>query len=161
MQFNERIEAPLRIYVRLSSNSISSFYHILVVDDDDAVRHAVAELLRTRGYEVCVASNEAQALYFLKRQATDVVVLDIELGTQDGLGLLAAIKTTAPQVRVVILTGCGYDELLWQSAREKGADAYLSKSLPPSQLLLEVKRLVRPPAAPRPVPPGPSPSKGP
>lgn len=59
--------------------------HILVVDDDPAIREAIAELLRDQGYDVSVAANGVQALLVCRsRRSPDLIVLDLQMPVMDG-----------------------------------------------------------------------------
>ena len=133
-------------------------HHILVVDDEDLVRFAVSQLLQSRGYQVSLAETSEQALKALTQLPINLVVLDVELGNENGLDLLNKIKKAHPGLRVVILTGRGYEEALWQTARDHGADGYISKTLPPNQLVMEVNRWLRHAGKRRDDSPSPSPA---
>jgi DNA-binding response OmpR family regulator len=69
--------------------------------------------------------------------------LDIGLGGEDGLSLLAQIKASHPESKVIMLTGMGFVEDLLQEAHQKGADGYVSKVLPLDELLLTIQRVLR------------------
>jgi DNA-binding response OmpR family regulator len=122
---------------------LGSSPQVLIVDDDDAVRKAVSTLLAKHGYLVCQASSAAGALQLLESTQIDLVVLDVGIGRETGLDLLDKIRATYPSVYVVMLTGRGYDEATWQAARARGAHGYLSKTLPPTHLLMEVDRWLK------------------
>jgi CheY-like chemotaxis protein len=60
--------------------------HILVVDDDRAIRDVIAELLQDQGYDVSVAENGAQALDVLRLRPTpDLIFLDLQMPVMDGI----------------------------------------------------------------------------
>lgn len=59
--------------------------HILVVDDDQAIREAIAELLQDQGYDVSVAANGEQALKICRsRRNPDLILLDLQMPGMDG-----------------------------------------------------------------------------
>ena len=117
--------------------------HVLVVDDEVAVCETVAAVLSAHSYTVFQANTAADALAILNSTHIDLVVLDVEIGEEPGLELLVKIKEAHPSIRVVMLTGRGYDEQTLQAARSRGAIGYLSKALPPTHLLMEVDRWLR------------------
>lgn len=120
--------------------------HILVVDDEAQIRELLSLYLRKQGYEVSTASSSAETLTCLSAQRVDLVVLDIGLAQEDGLRLLEHLKTSHPDVRVVMLTGMGFVEDLLQEAHDKGADGYVSKVLPLEELLIAIERASQGPA---------------
>lgn len=123
---------------------------ILVVDDEPQICELLSIYLRRQGYEVFTAGTSAATLAIVKDKPVDLVVLDIGLAQEDGLKLLAQLKAEYPQVRVVMLTGMGFVEDLLQEAQQKGADGYVSKVLPLDELLLAIRRTLKPAPAPAP-----------
>ena len=114
--------------------------HILVVDDESQIRELLSLYLRKQGYDVSTASSSAETLSCLSTHPVNLVVLDIGLAQEDGLRLLEHLKTSHPEVRVIMLTGMGFVEDLLQEAHDKGADGYVSKVLPLDELLLAIER---------------------
>lgn len=119
---------------------------VLVVDDEAQIRELLSIYLRKQGYEVHTAASSADTLSCLAEHPIDIVVLDIGLAHEDGLGLLEHLKTSHPAVRVVMLTGMGFVEDLLQEAHDKGADGYVSKVLPLDELLIAIERATEGPA---------------
>jgi DNA-binding NarL/FixJ family response regulator len=93
---------------------------------------------------VSTAANSEETLRLIGQSQVELVVLDIGLGDEDGLKLLAQIKARHPKVRVVMLTGMGFVEDLLQEAHQKGADGYVSKVLPLEELLMAIQRIFKP-----------------
>jgi two-component system phosphate regulon response regulator OmpR len=124
--------------------------HILLVDDDPTIRELVAAHLEKRGYKVSLTANAAEALRVAEEVPLQLAVLDIDLGEGDGLELLGSLKTSQPDLPVVMMTGMGFDEDLLQEARRRKADGYVSKNLPVDQLFMEIVRALkhRKPASP-------------
>jgi DNA-binding response OmpR family regulator len=118
---------------------------ILVVDDEAPMRDLLAVFLTRAGYQVTQAASEAETVRLVNKQAIDLVVLDIGLGGEDGLKLLTTLKTQHPSLRVVMLTGMGFVEDLLQEASQKGADGYVSKAIPMEELVLAIRRVLKPP----------------
>jgi DNA-binding NtrC family response regulator len=118
--------------------------HILVVDDEKQICDLLDTYLRRQGYEVSTTDSSAHALKVLANQRVDLVVLDIGLAEEDGLKVLAKLKTQHPETRVVMLTGMGFVEDLLEEAHRRGADGYVSKVLPLDELSLAIQRTLKP-----------------
>jgi len=122
------------------------------VDDEPQIRELLSLYLAKQGYRVSTTTNSGETLHLVQETPVDLVVLDIGLAEEDGLKLLARLKSVKPQQRVIMLTGMGFVEDLLQEAYHKGADGYVSKVLPLDELLLTIERTFHPtngPAAPQ------------
>src|SRR5262245_27480722 len=118
--------------------------HILIVDDEEQIRDLLSLYLSKRGYQVSSAPTSTETLRLMVEVPVDLVVLDIGLADEDGLNLLEKLKTSWPNVLVVMLTGMGFVEDLLQEAHQKGADGYVSKVLPLDELLIAIQRILKP-----------------
>ncbi len=86
---------------------------VLVVDDEAPVREAFEAALRAKGYEAVLAPDGQEALRLIKREAFDLIFLDILLPTIGGASVLKALKRRDPEAVVVLITGYPYhDETL-------------------------------------------------
>jgi two-component system response regulator DesR len=117
---------------------------VLLAEDQSMVREALATLLGleddldvvaqvARGDEVVAAARD---------HAVDVALLDIEMPGMGGLEAAAALRKALPAVKVVIVTTFGRPGYL-RRAMESGADAFLVKDAPASQLAEAVRRVLR------------------
>jgi two-component system OmpR family response regulator len=115
--------------------------HILVVDDDPAVRRVVQELLRGEGYEVSGASEAEAMRRILSRKRVDLIVLDILLPGESGLSLAREIYEHS-DIGIIILTGKGepVDRVV---GLEIGADDYVVKPFDPRELMARVRSVIR------------------
>jgi DNA-binding NtrC family response regulator len=114
--------------------------HILVVDDEAPVLELLSSYFKKHGYEVSTANSAADALHLIGEKTFNLVLLDVLLADTDGLEALTQIKTAQPRLPVLVMTGIGFDEELLQEAVQKGASAFVSKTSPLDQLLVEVHR---------------------
>jgi CheY-like chemotaxis protein len=71
---------------------------VLVVDDQEAIRRSVAELLRSAGYDAVEAENGEQALEVLQSRDVAAVVLDVRMPKVGGLGVLDALENPPPVI---------------------------------------------------------------
>lgn len=80
---------------------------VLIIDDEDAVRHAIKRVLERAGYTVRVAPGGAEGLEALRAQPADVVVTDIVMPKLHGVDTIKAIAQEFPGVRIVAISGGG------------------------------------------------------
>jgi DNA-binding NarL/FixJ family response regulator len=117
---------------------------ILLVDDHELVRQGIRSLLAMRpGWEVCgEAENGRQAVELVEQLAPDVVVMDVSMPVLDGLGALAAIHETSPELPVIMMTMHDTEDLTAHVV-EAGAKGLLSKSEAASELLDAIESVSR------------------
>jgi len=112
---------------------------ILVVDDDPAIRALLVEILRDGGHRPSEAMSATSALARLCESSVDLVVSDIDMPGMDGLDLLRAIKSSRPDVEVIMLTALSDLETAMRSMR-LGATDYLTKPFNFEQVRMTVAR---------------------
>jgi CheY-like chemotaxis protein len=115
---------------------------VMVVDDDHDLCANLWDLLRERGYRVCLAHDEQQAAERLTDRGYKVVLIDMKLPQGDGSRVYHLVRETNPQARTIVITGyrTETDRLIQQVVAE-GADAVCYKPFDMSQLLATLKRL--------------------
>jgi two-component system response regulator RegA len=109
--------------------------HRVVLIDDDAVFSAVlARALVSRGFAVDTATDGARALALVREHAPEFAVLDLKLGTENGLALLPGLLAARPGLRVLLLTG--YASIATAvEAIKRGAHDYLAKPVDADQVV--------------------------
>lgn len=106
---------------------------VLVVDDDDGIRRAIATALGRSGFDVQTANDGAPALRLCEVTTPDIVVVDYNMPTA-GLAVVRTLKRLhADGIFVAVLTGDDDPEIREQ-CRNAGADAVLLKPISPSEL---------------------------
>ena len=113
--------------------------HILVVDDEAPTRELVGLFFKSRGYEISTASTAAEARAKLAELPVDLVILDVNLGDDDGLALLPEVRSQSPKIPVIVFTGLAYDETVRERALALGADRFMAKTQPLAEMLREVQ----------------------
>lgn len=99
---------------------------VLVVDDEEAVRLTLGELLKTFDCAVTEAENGLQAINILKEKDFDLILLDIRMPILNGVEVLKEVRSFKPDARFVIITG--YDDaVLIQEAYSLGAITVMLK----------------------------------
>ena len=112
---------------------------ILVVDDDEDVRLALAAFLSSKGYAPVQAEDLASVQAVLGVHSVDAAIVDFSLPDGDGLDALRALKSQDPSVPVVLLTGYGTIDLAVKAIKE-GAEQFLTKPVELPALLVVVER---------------------
>jgi two-component system OmpR family response regulator len=115
--------------------------HILIVDDDAAIRTLLNEYLADNGLRVSAAANGAEMFSVLSDAAVDLVVLDLRLGGEDGMSLARRLRTDSA-LPIIMLTGVR-DEADRVMGLELGADDYLTKPFSPRELLARIRTVLR------------------
>jgi len=100
---------------------------ILVIEDDEYSRDALAHLLVSEGYEAQSASDGESGLEKAHEMHPDVIVLDLNLPDIDGKRVIEMIRNDGPLRNVPILVVTGDEARAGQAAVDLGADGYLTK----------------------------------
>jgi len=120
---------------------------LLVVDDEEAICFSMSEYFSLHGYKVDTAREMEEAEKLLNAAEYKVVIQDLRLSLTsqtDGLDMIRTIKEHNPHARIVILTAYGTAEVE-DEARRRGADAFLRKPKPLSQVAQVVQGLIESP----------------
>jgi DNA-binding response OmpR family regulator len=113
---------------------------ILVVDDDEATRTGLKQLLERAGYKVTVAGTFAEGRFALSESTPNLLIADVRLGQFNGLHLVA---TNPQSIPTIIVTGYP-DPVLKADAHRLGAE-YLVKPVSPAALMALVKEKLESP----------------
>lgn len=119
---------------------------ILIVDDDEAFRSALARAFSRRGLMPLTAANHGQACDLLREHAAVAAcVLDLRLGQESGLHLLPALLRLQPSLKVVVLTGYASIATAVEAVKQ-GAVNYLPKPADADEILaaLQLQRTLAP-----------------
>jgi two-component system, cell cycle response regulator len=114
---------------------------LLIVDDDELIRKALSEYLRSEGYSIEAAENAEQAMAILKAKKIDVVITDIKMNGMDGLEMTRHVKECYA-TDVIIITG-HTEDYSYEEAIDRGADDIIFKPFNPEELLLRLKRVLK------------------
>ena len=115
---------------------------ILVIDDEEAHAHAVAESLARKGYDCDVATSGAGGTAKIAAGDYEIVITDLMLGDTDGLAVLQHAREQLPDAEVILITGHGSISNAVE-AMQAGAATYLTKPLNIAELRAVVERAAR------------------
>ena len=100
---------------------------IVVVDDDPAVLATLVNVLKTWGYDLVPFTRFEDARAFLSEKAADILIVDVRLGTYNGLQLVHLARQNHPEMMVVAVSG--YDDPVLRAAAEDAGAAYFLKPI--------------------------------
>ncbi len=115
-------------------------FRVLIVDDDGSTRRLLSSVLTSEGYECFTASDVTTAEALLRQRSFQLALLDLYLGTGNGLNVLDLIKVMQPHCACVIMTAHTSVETVTKSIGS-GAIEYLGKPLLIDDLLAVVNRI--------------------
>jgi two-component system chemotaxis response regulator CheY len=114
---------------------------ILIIDDVEAIRTFSSLVLKRMGYQFVDTADSAEvALEKVKCVVFDLILLDINLPSMNGLELLKHLSTKSPNSKVVMCSGSSSDDNIRQ-AIEDGAEGFLVKPVTPVNLVSLLHRL--------------------
>jgi two-component system OmpR family response regulator len=116
--------------------------HVLVVDDDPAMRDVVGSYLESHNFRVSLAADGRTMKRVLSDQPVDLMILDLKLADEDGLELMRGVGAQT-DVPIIVLTGHRRDETDRVVGLELGADDYMMKPFGLRELLARVRAVLR------------------
>lgn len=116
---------------------------ILIAEDEPDIRDLVAFTLRFAGHEVVTATNGEEAVQAAKKEAPDLIILDVRMPRMTGYDACRAIKSDPAlnAVPVIFLSAKGQEAEI-QDGMNAGAEEYLLKPFAPDQLTDRVRSIL-------------------
>lgn len=129
----------------MTNNSSQTRRHVLIVDDEPAVRRTVRGVLESAGFECEESENGASALEWLKEHHTDVIIVDYQMPNMNGLHLLERVQSihNGHTPRVIMLSGL-IEEKEKLQAVDLGAYAIIDKPCNFRELVVKVNEAITP-----------------
>jgi DNA-binding response OmpR family regulator len=116
---------------------------ILLIDDYDLVLYTLSRVLRRNGDIVITASNGDLGMSAFRRERPDLVITDIIMPEQEGLGTIVKIRRDSPEAKIIAISGGGrvgnVDVL--EAARALGVNDLIAKPFEPEELVARVRRI--------------------
>jgi DNA-binding response OmpR family regulator len=123
---------------------------VLLIDDDDQLRAALAEGLREAGFEVLTASDGAQGLRLQREHRANAVVTDLFMPGQEGMETLHRLRSAYPTLKIIAISGGiaqgGKSDFL-PVAGTIGADHCLRKPFRTAELVAALRQLLATPTS--------------
>jgi len=113
--------------------------HILIVDDEERMRHLLSIMLSRRGYRVDQAGDGVEALELIAATPFDMIITDIKMPRMDGMELLKRVMEMETPFPVVFITAFATVESAVEAMRQ-GAVDYIIKPFDEARILLTVER---------------------
>jgi DNA-binding response OmpR family regulator len=117
---------------------------VLIIDDDPAVLHSLQTVLEAHDFRVLTARNGHHGLQVFRDRSPAVVVTDIMMPEQDGIGAMLQMRRERRDVKIIAMSGSGYFDG-WDYlavAEQLGADAVFRKTLDTDPLIHLLERLL-------------------
>ncbi len=117
---------------------------ILLIDDEEAVRRTVSEILKRAGYDVHSAGDGRSGMELFQQQSFDLLITDLLMPERDGLETIMALRRGRTPLKILVISGCGQSlggEFM-KIAQHLGADFTLAKPFTRVELLTTVASLL-------------------
>ncbi len=121
----------------MTSNALT----VLVVDDEHSIRVTLKMLLDEAGYRTLTAQNTHEAMSIIHDDLVDVIVTDLKMPGQDGIGLLREVLAWDPSIEIIMMSAYS-DVGSAVKAIKMGAFDYVIKSFQNEELLLTVEKAI-------------------
>lgn len=109
---------------------------ILVVDDNRAIADTVCTILRTAGHEAIAAYSAVEAIFQASNSHPQIVIADVIMPGKSGIDLAVELRSTAPEIPIVLLSGnAETEDLLKEAGVGLNGVLVLAKPVPPLDLL--------------------------
>jgi len=112
---------------------------ILIIDDEESMRHMLSLILKKEGYQVHAAAGGREALDLLSSHSFDFILSDIIMPEMDGLELLQALKDRKVEATIIMMSAFGTINTAVE-AMKRGAYDYISKPFRPDEVLMALRK---------------------
>jgi len=126
----------------MTADQAKSTTPLLVVDDEQVLRDAIARFLRDRGYQVSVAGSGTEALEHLRANKVHLMLLDIRMPGMNGIDVVPEALEFDPDLAIVMLSAVS-DATSAAISMQRGAIDYLTKPIELTDLVNAIQRALR------------------
>ncbi|MFH2058374.1 MAG: response regulator [Pseudomonadota bacterium] len=118
---------------------------ILVIDDEPVIRIMLKQLFEQSGYAVCEACDGKQGIALFRKENPDLVITDLIMPDEEGLGLMKKIKQITPDAKIIAISGGGIGSahVYLSLAKKMGADHVFEKPFDARQMLATVQGMLK------------------
>ncbi|MDH3558252.1 MAG: response regulator, partial [Deltaproteobacteria bacterium] len=111
---------------------------ILVIDDEENMRHMLALLLEKEGYQVDNAADGKQGLDLASENFYDLILCDLQMPVMDGMAFLENFQDMQLESTVIVMSAYGSLDTALE-AMKRGAYDYVSKPFKPDEIMLTLR----------------------
>lgn len=116
---------------------------ILVVDDEESVRHLLRQIFESVGYRVQEATNGIEAIEAYNLEPADLVIMDIIMPEKEGIETILELRQMYSNIKIIAISGSGEESPYLMMAKHLGADYILDKPFSPEELIDTVRKLLK------------------
>lgn len=116
---------------------------ILVVDDEESVRHLLRQVLESVGYRVQEATNGIEAIEAYNLEPAALVIMDIIMPEKEGIETILELRQAYSDIKIIAISGSGEESPYLMMAKHLGADYILDKPFSPEELIDTVRKLLK------------------
>jgi two-component system chemotaxis response regulator CheY len=115
---------------------------LMIVDDSPAIHMIIERAVKGKGFEICAnAKNGVEGIIKFKAANPDVITMDVTMPIKDGLEASREILSENPNVKIIMLSAMGDDELI-NEAQKVGIKTFLKKPFKADELLNALNSLL-------------------
>ena len=117
---------------------------ILIIDDDDQLRHMLCQALEQAGYEAVEARDGQEGLEHFRATPTDLIITDILMPGREGLETIMELRRAVPGIKIIAISGGGQtgNMTFLEVARYLGAQRAFQKPFELRELLNAVREVL-------------------
>jgi YesN/AraC family two-component response regulator len=122
---------------------------VLIIDDEAPIRSMLKLMLERDGYEVAEAPDGMEAIRIYRQNPADLIITDLIMPNQDGIGMIIALKKEFPDVKIIAMSGGGLNkpEGYLKGAKKLGAACTLTKPIDRDEMLRAIKDVLKSPSS--------------
>ena len=122
---------------------------VLIIDDEAPIRSMLKLMLERDGYEVAEAPDGMEAIRIYRQNPADLIITDLIMPNQDGIGMIIALKKEFPDVKIIAMSGGGLNkpEGYLKGAKKLGAACTLTKPIDREEMLKAIKDVLQSPSS--------------
>ena len=123
----------------ISKHNVFSQKRLLIIDDEENMRHMLSSMLKKSGYRVYTASNGSEALYMVEETLYDFILCDLKMPDMSGMEFFEAARDKLWASTVIMMSAYGSIDTAVE-AMKKGAYDFISKPFKLDEVLLTLKK---------------------
>ena len=116
--------------------------NILIVDDEESVRHLLSRMLLRSGYECTLAADAAEARKFIKNRNFELILCDVTMPGESGIDFIRYVAAEYPDTATMMVTAVDDPEIA-ETALEVGIYGYLIKPFNTNEMIINVRNSLR------------------